>query len=396
MEDTDGSDDTGDKKQNKKQSSKIIMSNSSRPFLYIGDYDPAKPKPWPKEEKDWWILHDKLTKSVRASDALPPLKFDINESRLPQLIFYGDSITEGWGGTSFGMVPGPHRMWKPEEHKEIRQLFANTFGDLSTWGKRALKPPLVLGISGSRTYDFLWRINNGEFPTSQLLGNKEEEQRQEEGEDDDSIKNRFQLDKLERVYIVLMGTNNLGGGMLPGPTVEGMDAVGRSILQLHKDTFPNTPSAILFSELLPRKDNFRAEKMCPPRCANETTLEPYKSFMPAIDKVNRALPDVVDGWRNDFENSRIVLLTSQKSEPDAKDDVDDEDETAEGEPDNDYTMTINCGRDMFAIEGEDDEFDAYMPDRLHPNAKGYKLWSRCLKRGLDAVMDHTISLEGEK
>mmetsp|Transcript_34151 Transcript_34151/g.71895 ORF Transcript_34151/g.71895 Transcript_34151/m.71895 type:complete len:397 (-) Transcript_34151:326-1516(-) len=322
------------------------MTKNGRPFNYIGDINPAQPQPWPEEEKDWHALHEALVEHVKSSDALAPMEFDINKSRLPQLIFFGDSITEGWRGTSFNNIPGKHRLWKENEHKEVRELFTNTFGEESYWGKRALKPPLVLGISGSRTYDFLWRIQNGEFPTSKLLdhhdeGSSDEDEEKEEAEaeegeegegtaeeegdeeehvnpsvEDDIVGDNdpstiFQLDKLERIYIVLMGTNNLGGGMLPEPTVEGMDATGRAILTLHQTNFPKSPAAMLFSELLPRKDDFRAARMCPPRCKNVTSLEPYRSFMPAIERVNRALPEVVEGWRRDFVNSRIVLLTSQ-------------------------------------------------------------------------------------
>ena len=60
-------------------------------------------------------------------------------------------------------------MWKIDEHAEIRGLFEETFGTGSEWGRRALKSPLVLGISGSRTYDFVWRVENGEFATSRML-----------------------------------------------------------------------------------------------------------------------------------------------------------------------------------------------------------------------------------
>ena len=43
---------------------------------------------------------------------------------------------------------------------------------------------------------------------------------------------------------------------------------------------------------------------------------------------------------------------------------------------------------MFAFEDES-EFYAYMPDGLHPNRRGYELWSRCLMRGLAAIVhDH--------
>jgi lysophospholipase L1-like esterase len=332
---------------------------TSRPFQYIGDIDPTKPQPWPREEKDWWSLHKTLVQRVKASDAMTSRH--LNGEYLPQLIFYGDSITEAWNGTSFGNVPGPTRMWGPDEPAKIRQVFYSHFGMESVWGKRALLPPLILGISGSRTYDFIWRIENGEFPTLQLISPQSKDEK-------NSIKN------IERIYIVLMGTNNLGGGMLPDATIAGMDASGRKLLELHQQYF-DTPAAILFSELLPRKDDYRAVKMCPPRCANVTTLEPYNSFMLAIKKVNKALPTVVKGWIEDYPNSKIVLLSSQNNEKKT----------------NSAVKTIQCGQDMFAFDN-DDEFDAHMPDRLHPNAQGYDVWARCLKRGLEEVMDHTVDL----
>ena len=395
------------------------LSNNSRPFNYIGDIDPTKPLPWPESEKDWWSFHETLVESVKKSDDLPSKQFDITNSRLPQLLFYGDSITEGWGGTSFGNIPGKHRMWKPNEYIDIQNIFDSNFGSNSVWGERAIKQPLILGISGSRTYDFIWRIENGEFPSSTLLdvndnndeNNGDEEEQDEDGEEskleelvevEAHSEDTFDLGKLERIYIVLMGTNNLGGGMLPTPTIEGMDATGRAILQLHKNRFPGVPSAMLFSELLPRKDDFRAEKMCPPRCANITTLEPYKSFMPAIDKVNKELPQIVNGWRNDFVNSRIVLLSGNTDETvveshertyDKSSDNHDTDKEEEVEStNNNYTKTINCGREMFNIE-DINEYDTYMPDRLHPNAKGYELWSHCLMKGLEVIIDHQIRLE---
>ena len=410
------------------------MANSSRPFNYIGDIDPTKPQPWPETEKDWRKLHETLSHNVRKSDESSPIPFNINKSRLPQLIFYGDSITEGWSGTSFGSIPGKHRMWNAGEDETIRRVFDNNFGKNSIWGERALKQPLILGISGSRTYDFIWRVQNGEFAKSSLLNveddenDKDDDDEKEDGgddkddeeedggddkedeEDDDEEEEKekdsdngdnddtFDLGKLERIYIVLMGTNNLGGGMLPTPTVEGIDAAGRAILQLHKDSFSrhNTPAAMLFSELLPRRDDFRAVKMCPPRC-NNSTGKPYKSFMPAIDMVNKELPRIVDGWRKDFGNSRIVLLsgstTTNPTTPQA-DDKADNSANSNNSPTNDYIKTINCEREMFTFD-DINELDKYMPDRLHPNSKGYELWSHCLKKGLEVIMDHQISLKVE-
>jgi len=46
---------------------------------------------------------------------------------------------------------------------------------------------------------------------------------------------------------------------------------------------------------------------------------------------------------------------------------------------------INCGKEMFAFD-DVNELDIYMPDRLHPNAEGYTLWSHCLKKGLNAIL----------
>jgi lysophospholipase L1-like esterase len=397
-----------------------------RAFNYIGDLDPKLPQPWPEEEVDWWALHRKLVEDVRSSDASPIVLPDDDEGGvaksdtvkqhpqyLPQLIFYGDSITEGWAGTSFGKFPGKYRMWNANnnEDEQIRQLFTTTFGFKSSWGRRAWKQPLILGISGSRTYDLLWRMENGEFPISQLPINASGEEKGNEKSDASNNTNRavldnsYSLEKLERIYIVLIGTNNLGGGMLPSPTIEGMDAVGRTLLQLHTDTFSSssssdsggsgtTPAAIVFSEILPRRDNHRAMNMCPPRCKNIITLEPYESFTPAINEVNRALPQIVQGWREDFPNSRIVLLSSSTQEEEGSE-TDADVDGQEGKPDdalndsislNQYRRTINCGREMFAFDEGNEEFDRYMPDRLHPNVEGYELWSRCIKRGLEAIM----------
>jgi lysophospholipase L1-like esterase len=350
----------------------IKPSNSSRPFEYIGDIDPTKPRPWPKEEEDWWKLHEKLVRQVRESDKMPARHLD--DDYLPQLVFYGDSITEGWNGTSFGNIPGPTRMWEPGESVKVRQVFHKHFGESSAWGRRALLPPLVLGISGSRTYDFIWRIENGEFPTSSLIATNVK-----------SDSGSFELTNLERIYIVLIGTNNLGGGMLPDGTIAGMDAAGRKILQLIQDSSPsNAPAGIVFSELLPRKDDFRAVKMCPPRCKSLTTMEPYTSFMPAINKVNKALPNLIHGWVNDFPNARIVLLSSQN-------DGDNNTNNAKNTKSKSDIRIIPCGNEMFAFDNEQ-EFDKYMPDRLHPNAQGYDVWARCLKRGLKEIMDHTMDL----
>ena len=474
------------------------MNESS--FKYVGTLDSTIPNPWPNTEIDWWYMHNKLVSRVQSSDNdntnynLQEKKKDEEEEQeeeeeeeeedeqkmiiLPQLIFIGDSITEGWEGTSLGQIPQGTRGWGDDPTNEIhaiRTIFDTNFGTTSNyWGKYAWKLPLVLGIGGSRTDDLLWRLANGEFPrsvrrqqrqqqqqqqqqqrskimdgkddnvvsttadTKEIMENESDVQSSEENDDEDyeeedeeedneievniadnnphrkmetptkTMKEQmhdtksFQVDQLERIYIVLIGTNNLGGGMTPHQTIRGIDAVGRMIYKLHLEKYytaiissssssnstnelldeltpPPPPVAIVLSELLPRYDSQRAIKMCPPKCKNNITLESYTTFMPAIDAVNRALPDVVDGWRKDFINSRIVLLSSSintdedvgnddydsnssSSRSSRKDESNDNDGATSDVVKNDYTHRIECGREMFIFDDES-EFEIYMPDR---------------------------------
>ena len=106
--------------------------------------------------------------------------------------------------------------------------------------------------------------------------------------------------------------------------------------------------------------------------------------MPAIDKVNKALPNLINGWVKDFPNTRIVLLSSQND-----DDNNNKIETNINPFSN--TRIVRCGKELFAFKNEQ-EFDVHMPDRLHPNAQGYDLWARCLKRGLQEIINDTIEL----
>jgi len=70
------------------------------------------------------------------------------------VVFLGDSITEGWKGTSFGQAV--------EHKKDNVQVFESMFdskkgGDLNG---------LVLGIAGDKAPNLLWRVQNGELPES--------------------------------------------------------------------------------------------------------------------------------------------------------------------------------------------------------------------------------------
>ena len=280
---------------------------SIKPFR--GNDDPIFPKPWAEDELDWWALHRARLEKINDSDALPTIGDTNSTIKLwPQLLFYGDSITEGWEGTNLGNVPRSNRMWVKGEDQSMRDVFHAYFGTIP-----AVKPPLTLGASGDQTQHLLWRLQNGELPSS---------------------KNGA----IPMIAIVMIGTNNLGAGMFPNSTLLGIAAVCRYLLQNG-----GSKMDLLISELFPRHDSFRLQKLCPPRC-NPSTGKSFESFVPAIRKVNAGLAGLVEELKLEFSGRRIAISY--------------------------------CG----GIFTNDDE--EIMPDHLHPNSKGQDLWAKCLLKDL--------------
>lgn len=98
--------------------------------------------------KTWTEAHlenVKLTKAFqkKTKGSLP---------RILDVVFIGDSITEGWRGTSFG---------KPIVTKQENIEIFGKFFDTDRGGQL---DGLVLGIAGDKSPNLLWRIQNGEMP----------------------------------------------------------------------------------------------------------------------------------------------------------------------------------------------------------------------------------------
>jgi len=68
------------------------------------------------------------------------------------VVFLGDSITEGWRGTSFG------------QQVEKKEANVHVFEELFDMDKGGELDGLVLGIAGDKSQNLLWRIQNGEVP----------------------------------------------------------------------------------------------------------------------------------------------------------------------------------------------------------------------------------------
>lgn len=273
--------------------------------------DPAVPSPRTefsaktREQYDaWWEAHAALNRSAAEFAAAATMKRRqgrSGEGRNRALILLGDSITESWIGTNLG---------HPESRTEgVPAVLAEAF--------RPRYDPLVLAIGGDQTQHLLYRLEKG-----QLLP--------EYADDEDAI------------FVALIGTNNLGAGELPGPTSAGVMAVADHVLS-------RTKGRLLLQQLLPRGDSERVARLCPPRC--DSRGDPFRSFMPAVDKVNAAIRDeVAPKLAGRYGSDRLSLLDCNSA-------------------------FLDAGNKSGTASGVNDKL---MPDRLHPNAEGHRLLAKCI------------------
>uniref|UniRef100_A0A6T7HXT1 SGNH hydrolase-type esterase domain-containing protein n=1 Tax=Coccolithus braarudii TaxID=221442 RepID=A0A6T7HXT1_9EUKA len=175
--------------------------------------------------------------------------------------------------------------------------------------------PTVLAISGDQTQHVLWRVANGEISVEMAR--------------DPNL-----------IVVLLIGTNNLGRGHLPEETASGIIAIIRRLLA-------RVRGRILVAGVLPRGDGpSELPKLCPPRCNHQG--EPFNSFEPAVERVNMRV--------------RMSALSFTIRYPKR-------------------VIFVDCGHVFRRHHNSSLEQVslALMPDRLHPNADGYRALLQCLE-----------------
>ena len=251
---------------------------------------------WNREQLDlWWEAHVALN---RSAEVYARRTFPADVAKRP-LVLLGDSITESWLGTNMGEAEG-RCAGVPEV---LKKYVSGT-----SWR------PLVLAIGGDQTQHLLWRILHGELRPEYA-------------------------DNKDAVFVVLIGTNNLGRGHLPKPTAEGIEAVARYLLE-------NTKGRIVLLSLLPREDNEKVSRLCPPRCNSKG--KPFKSFMPAVEIVN----------------TRLIEFAGDISKTYGR-----------------RFGHVDCGAAFqkdTSVEGGTGVNESLMPDSLHPNAMGHQKLLDCI------------------
>lgn len=261
-------------------------------------------------------------------------QFEINKRHASEwrpvkspLILLGDSIFESFLGTSCA-VKIPRAEGCPE-------VLAETYGHYFD--------ALPLAISGDQTQHLLWRMPREIPPWVRSQRNV--------------------------TFLVLIGTNNLGVGHLPGPTADGVRAVVQWLLDF-------TLGSVVLLDLLPRGDTKTLLRLCPPRC--NKFGHAFSSFRSPITLVNtllEALDCEVQETCEAMASDRLEVVYSCGSLFYLDRRAHSTDTSAA------YTDLENPTRQS-SHERHLDDADSIntglMPDRLHPNAEGHRLLAQCL------------------
>ena len=175
--------------------------------------------------------------------------------------------------------------------------------------------PVVLGIGGDMTQHVLWRLSEGGELTPTMAADP------------------------RLVTVVLIGTNNLGRGHDATQTVAGVVAVARHLLE-------HTRGKVVLNALFPRGDG--AKRSHAPMTADPAGGPPRRTFLPLIARVNAALNASASGALAKAFPGRLSY--------------------------------VDCSAVYFSRRPNADEEVKVrlMPDKLHPNALGHKIWAECL------------------
>lgn len=290
-----------------------------------------------------------------------------SQQRRP-IVLLGDSITESWNGTGLGILKKRCLGTPQVLHDKLV--------------KKGNFDPLILAVSGDQTQHLLYRLET-------LLSVKKKKNSNDNNDGDDvDIDYYYHADKNEdfstknsetvlpspselrseleneatAIFVLMIGTNNLGSGELPGPTSKGVLAVAEYIL-----AHSHPSSRLLLFHLLPRGDGGSVlPDLCPPRC--DKSGNPFRSFMPAINQVNNLVQQGISSLQEKYPFEQPSRSLSSSSSSTSR------------------IGFVDCGSSHF-LKIENNNMDAsseeevrldLMPDRLHPNAKGMELIADCI------------------
>lgn len=181
------------------------------------------------------------------------------------VVFLGDSITEGWKGTSYGK-PFDRTM---ENFSVFQSLFVKQKGGTFEG--------LPLGISGDRSPNLLWRIQNGEVPSSLH----------------------------PKVFWILIGTNDFLNDKSNHCSDEVVFMGIKRVVEEMRIIRPNTK--IVVNGLLPRGDLDLDGKLVDPEHPTRHTI------WDAIQDVNKKLEDYCSKHENlVYFDAREVFVRSEE------------------------------------------------------------------------------------
>ena len=162
-------------------------------------------------------------------------KFEAREMEDLDVIFLGDSITEGWSGKFYNT---------PDER--VKGAFS-VFQSLFSKAYRGRYEAMTQGIAGDTTPNLLWRIQNGEIGPSLELVGTDDETEEEGDEEQEQPHHASSRTTSPLVFWVLIGTNDLGN------TGCSADMVILGIVRVVEELRLRQPSAtVVINGLLPR------------------------------------------------------------------------------------------------------------------------------------------------